>query len=158
MANSQEATSGGDASSSTVTLSDFRDLATVLNIHRSLVRLEEKVHALEITTKFNSENIDTLTKTAYAIPYLEREFAQTKKDLNDLGGRHNKELHDLALKLEKGLNELGRRLGQDITNLKDGDISELKGLAHTVRSVIAFVVALAAGGGLVYVVQHFWPR
>jgi len=139
-------------------INDLHDLNMVLNIHGSLVRLEEKVHVLEITTKSNSENINTLTKTAYAIPYLEREYAQTKKDLNDLGGRHNKELHDLALKLEKGLNELGKRLGQDITNLKDGDISELKGLAHTVRSVIAFLVALAAGGGLVYVVQHFWPR
>jgi IMP dehydrogenase/GMP reductase len=141
-----------------ITLSDFQSLSTTLNIHRSLVRLEEKVHVLETTAKSHSENIDTLTKTAYAITYLEREYAQTKKDLNDLGERHNKELHDLALKLEKGLNELGRRLGQDITNLKDGDISELKGLAHTVRSVITFVVALAAGGGLVYVVQHFWPR
>jgi hypothetical protein len=122
------------------------------------VRLDEKVHVLEITTKSNSENIDTLTKTAYAIPYLEREFAQTQNDLKDLGERHNKEVHDLAMKLEKGLNELGRRLGQEITNLKDGDISKLNGLAHTVRSFAAIVMALAAGGGLVYFVQHFWSR
>lgn len=154
MTNAQAASSG-DASSSTVALSSFHDLTTVLNIHQSLVRLEEKVHGLEITAKSNSENIDSLTEKVYGIPYLEREFAQTKNDLNDLGRRHNKELHDLALKLEKGLNDLGIRLGQQITNLKDGDISELKGLAYTVRSVTAFVVALAAGGGLVYLVTHF---
>jgi len=117
--------------------------------------LEEKVHVLEITAKSNSENIDTLTEKAYAIPYLEREFAQTKKDLNDLGERHNKEVHDLAMKLEKGLNDLGRRLGQDITNLKDKDISELKNISHTVKSYAALVLAVTAGGGLVYLVTHF---
>jgi hypothetical protein len=154
MTNPQEATFSGDASASTVTLSNFRDLATLLNIHRSLVRLEEKVHVLEIATKSNSENIDTLTKTAYGIPYLEREFAQTKKDLNDLGGRHDKELHDLALKLEKGLNELGRRLGQDITNLKDGDIAELKSVASIAKGLCALAIAAIAGGVLVKLLWH----
>jgi hypothetical protein len=157
MTNSQAASSG-DAPASTVTLSDFHDLTTVLNIHRSLVRLDEKVHALEITSKSNSENIDSLTEKTYAIPYLEREFAQTKKDLNDLGGRHNKELHDMAIKLEKGLNELGRRLSQDITNLKDGDVSQLKSLAHTVKSIGTFLIALAAGGILVEIAKHYWPH
>jgi hypothetical protein len=153
-----EATSSGDASASQVTLSNFHDLATVLNIHRSLVRLEEKVHALEITTKSNSENIDTLTEKAYAIPYLEREFAQTKKDLNDLGGRHNKELHDLAMKLEKGLNELGRRLGQDITNLKDGDITQLKHIASIAKGICTLVLAAIAGGVLLEAVKRFWHQ
>ncbi len=119
------------------------------------MRLEEKVHVLEITTKSNSENIDTLTEKAYAIPYLERESAQTKKDLNDLGERHNKEAHDLAMKLEKGLNDLGRRLGQDMTNLKDGDIAELKSIASVAKGLCALVLAVITGGGLVYLLTRF---
>jgi hypothetical protein len=153
MTNTQAASSG-DSSASTVTLSDFRDLTTVLNIHQSLVRLEEKVHVLEITAKSNSENIDSLTEKAYSIPYLEREFAQTKKDLNDLGGRHNKEVHDLELKIEKGLNALGMRLGQEITALKDGDISRLKHIASIVKGLGAIAIAAIAGGVLMKLIWH----
>jgi hypothetical protein len=133
----------------------LHDLSTTLNIYRTIGGLEEKVHVLEITAKSNSKNIDTLTEKAYAIPYLEREFAQTKKDLNDLGERHNKEVHDLAMKLEKGLNDLGRRLGQDITNLKDGDIAGLKSIASVAKGLGALVLAVIAGGGLVYLLTHF---
>jgi hypothetical protein len=140
------------------TPNDFQSLSTTLNVHRSLVRLEEKVHVLEITAKSNSENIDTLKEKAYAIPYLEREFAQTKKDLNDLGERHNEEVHDLAMKLEKGLNDLGRRLGQDITNLKEGDIAELKNIASGAKTIGALALAVIAGGGLVYAVTHWLTK
>jgi len=153
MTNTQAASSG-DPSASTVTLSNFRDLATVLNIHQSLVRLEEKVHVLEITAKSNSENIDSLIEKAYAIPYLERDFAQTKKDLNDLGGRHNKEVHDLELKIEKGLNALGIRLSQEITALKDGDISRLKHIASIVKGLGAIAIAAIACGVLVKLIWH----
>jgi hypothetical protein len=160
---------GGDTSASTLTLDSLRDLNTIVNVHRSLVRLDEKVRVLEIATKSNSENIDTLTKTAYAIPYLERESTQTKKDLNDLGGRHDKKLHELEIKIEKELNEMGRSIRQEITgskdglhkeitNLKDGEIAKLNHAASIAKGICIVVGTLVTGGILVPIVLHFWPR
>jgi hypothetical protein len=67
---------------------------------------------------------------------------------------HNKEVHDLAMKLEKGLNDLGRRLGQEITNLKDGDISQLKHIASIAKGLCALALAAIAGGVLVKLLWH----
>jgi hypothetical protein len=156
MSSSQTA-SGGDASTSTITLDELRDMTTVVNIHKSLVRLDEKVHNLEITSQSHSENIDTITHKTFAIPYLERAVEETKNHLNDLGIRHT----SLEMSSEKRLNSLGERLGAQVNGLAtrlDNKIHELDKVDHTVKSIGQILLALIAGGILVPIVLHFWPK
>jgi hypothetical protein len=74
-----------------LTASDFRNLAATINIFRSLGGVE----ALEATTKSHTENIEQLTQWVSAIPELEKDVAQNMKDLNELGKRHDRDIHDL---------------------------------------------------------------
>ena len=88
-----------------------------------------------------------------AIPHIEKDVAQNTKDLNDLGSRHTKELNDLGQRLDKNVNELGKqqtkdlnelgiRLGNQISDLRNKDIGDLKNFAHTARTLGTITLAV----------------
>jgi len=133
-------TSGGNKP---ITPNDFRDLASVIDIFRTLGR----VTVLEDTTRSHAEKIEQLMQWGSAIPHIEKDVAQNTKDLNALGSRHTKELNDLGQRLDKNVNELekqqtnalnslGIRLGKEITDLKN--------IAHTTK-ILGYIALTLAG-------------
>jgi wobble nucleotide-excising tRNase len=81
------------------TPSDFRILFTAVDIFRSLGGLQKAVDNLEATTKSNVEKIEQLFhksgETASHIPIFEKALARNEKDINELGRRHDKDIHEL---------------------------------------------------------------
>ena len=88
MSSNPQATPGSDAP---LTPNGFRDLATVIDIFRTL----GGIVVLEAATKSHTEKIEQLTQWVSAIPHLEKNVAQNTKDLNEVGRRHDNDIKEL---------------------------------------------------------------
>ena len=114
---------------SPITPSNYRDLASVINIFRTL----GGVAALETTTKSHADKIEQLMQWSCAIPHIEKEVAKNTKDLNKLGERHTNEL-----------NRLGQRLDREISDLRTNEISDLKSFVNTAK-ILGYIALTLAG-------------
>jgi hypothetical protein len=117
-----------------LTPNDFRDLAAVMDIFRTL----GGVTVLETTSRAHTDRIEQLMQWGSAIPTIERNVERNTTDLNALSHRNTRELNDL-----------GRRL--------DSDIADLRSFSLTVRTLgtitLAVVGPVAAGVALAIIIQ-----
>jgi uncharacterized phage infection (PIP) family protein YhgE len=163
MSNSQAASTGLDTGA--IDPNEFQKMSTALKIVETLTRMDQKVVTLESTVRQNSARIDKLRQRAHTVPYVRRDVAEIKKNLNQLGVSHNLEVNGLKLELEKKLNEMGQSirreiasvkdgLSKDITALKDGDIVKLNHVASVAKTIGAIGLAAITSGVLVKLFWH----
>jgi hypothetical protein len=145
-----------DSQEGPFTSTDIRNLSLAVDIYQSIGGLKTAVSYLQDVTKSNIEKIDHLSHSFLAIPGLERAVGQNAKDLNEVGRRHDKNLHELEMRLEQDVNELGRQLGKDVNELAtrhDNKIHELEKFDHTTQTIGWVAISLA--GVAVTVLGYF---
>jgi ABC-type transporter Mla subunit MlaD len=111
--------------------------------------VEQAVQALKATAESHADKIEDLSQWASSFPNLEKAIEKNSKDLNELGKRHDNDLHELERRLEKDVNELGRR--------HDKDIKELEKVAHTADKLVRIslgTLAAIVGPALIYLYRH----
>ena len=130
-----------------------------VDIYRTLGGLEKTVANLEATLKSHAESIDSLTQSVFGIPQLERALAKNTTDLNEVGKRHDKDIHELERRLEKDVNELGRRHDRDLYAFKETDIAPLKNFAYTTKTlgaVLLTIIVPVATAIIIRLIMHIY--
>jgi hypothetical protein len=93
--------------------------------------LTQRVRQLEQTNRANVEIIARLRDWVMSTSNIEKAVEKNTNDLNAIGKRLNDDLHGLELKL-----------GKDLTEVKDKDLTNLKKFAHTATTIGIVVLSL----------------
>ncbi len=108
--------------------------------------LTQRVRQLEEANRANAEIIARLRDWVMSVGNIEKTVDKNSTDLNAIGKRLDNDLHALELKL-----------GKDLTDVKDKDLTKLKNFAHTTTTIgiVALSLAGTVSGFLIWVFEHF---
>jgi ABC-type transporter Mla subunit MlaD len=126
------------------------DVSRVIEIYRTIEKLDTQVGDLRDTAKSHTEEIKQLTQRVYAISSIRKDIARNTSGLNQLEKQHGTDLKEL----EKKVNGLGMRLDNRISELRTNEVGKLKSFVDTAKTLgyialtLAGVIGVAIAGYL----------